>query len=227
MGFHSAVFTAAHTYGLDRTGLMYSVPGRSATILGAATGLPAKVMLDFAAPPQAVDHRDVEAQRALVAGAFEGLGWHVPSLLEAMWRAPDFSFDSAAQVVMDRYATGRVALLGDAGFGPGPGGMGTGLAVVGAYVLAGELAVAGGDHESAFAAYERRLRPYAEVCAGQARGGEGFLVPSRRSQIWMRNQTMRVLTRLPGKGLIRKLTAKAANAIDLPDYRPYGLSRTG
>ena len=48
---------------------------------------------------------------------------------------------------MDSWTRGRVALVGDAGYCPGPAvGGSTSLAVVGAYVLAGELAAAGGDH---------------------------------------------------------------------------------
>jgi 2-polyprenyl-6-methoxyphenol hydroxylase-like FAD-dependent oxidoreductase len=42
-------------------------------------------------------------------------------------------------VDIDRYHAGRVVLLGDAGYGNTLGGFGTGLAIVGAYVLAGEL----------------------------------------------------------------------------------------
>lgn len=61
---------------------------------------------------------------------------------------------------MDRWSTGRVVLVGDAGYCPSPlTGMGTSLALVGAYVLAGELARHDGDHTRAFAAYERRMRP--------------------------------------------------------------------
>ena len=41
-------------------------------------------------------------------------------------------------------------------------GAGTGLALVGAYMLAGELAAADWDPEAGFAGYEERMRSYVE-----------------------------------------------------------------
>ena len=69
----------------------------------------------------------------------------MPRLLEMMETAPDFYFDSVSQVKMDRWSEGRSVLLGDAAYCASPlSGMGTGMAVVGAYILAGELAEADG-----------------------------------------------------------------------------------
>jgi 2-polyprenyl-6-methoxyphenol hydroxylase-like FAD-dependent oxidoreductase len=78
------------------------------------------------------------------------MGWRVPELLAAMEQAPDFYFDTVSQVHLDNWSAGRVPLLGDAACAPGPGGNGTGNAVVAAYALAGELAIADGDHQAAF-----------------------------------------------------------------------------
>jgi 2-polyprenyl-6-methoxyphenol hydroxylase-like FAD-dependent oxidoreductase len=78
--------------------------------------------------------------------------------------------------------------------------MGTGLAVVSAYVLAGEPAVAAGDHHTAFARYEEELRDYAKACQKLAEGAGGFLAPSTRSKIWLRNQMFRTLPHLSWKG---------------------------
>jgi 2-polyprenyl-6-methoxyphenol hydroxylase-like FAD-dependent oxidoreductase len=78
-----------------------------------------------------------------------------------MWQATDFYFDAMAQVRMDRWFTGRVTLLGDAGYCPSPlSGQGTSLALVGAYVLADSLAGAGSDHRGGFERYERRMRDF-------------------------------------------------------------------
>ena len=73
--------------------------------------------------------------------------------------AADFYFDSVSQVRLGQWSAGRIALIGDAGYAAGPGGNGTGTAVVAAYVLAGELAAARGDYRTAFGRYERLLRP--------------------------------------------------------------------
>ena len=65
---------------------------------------------------------------------------------------------------MDRWHVGRVGLLGDAAFSASPmSGAGTGLALVGAYLLAGELACAGWDHEAGFVGYEARMRSFVEA----------------------------------------------------------------
>jgi 2-polyprenyl-6-methoxyphenol hydroxylase-like FAD-dependent oxidoreductase len=77
---------------------------------------------------------------------------------------PDFYLDQVAQVVMDRWSSGRVGLLGDAAFCASPlSGAGTGLALVGAYLLAGELAAAGWDPEAGFTGYEARMRSFVEA----------------------------------------------------------------
>ncbi|MDX6252239.1 MAG: hypothetical protein QOF10_5599 [Kribbellaceae bacterium] len=56
-----------------------------------------------------------------------------------------------SQVVVPEWSRGRVVLLGDAGYCGSPlAGHGTALSLVGAYVLAGELAVAEGNHLRAF-----------------------------------------------------------------------------
>jgi 2-polyprenyl-6-methoxyphenol hydroxylase-like FAD-dependent oxidoreductase len=120
---------------------------------------------------------------------------------------------------MDRWSAGRVALVGDAAYGPSPlSGVGTSLALVGAYALAGELAAADGEHHAAFAGYQRELRDY--VARGQrlAKGNAIGLIPRSRSQIWLRNQTIRALPYMPWRGLLAGGVQKAADAISLKEY---------
>ena len=108
-----------------------------------------------------LDHRDVDAQRAEVRRRFEGSGPFASRLLAAMSDATDFYCDELAQIVMNTWSRGRVALVGDAAHCASPmSGQGTSLALIGAYVLAGELASAGGDHRDGFANYEATLRQY-------------------------------------------------------------------
>ena len=60
-------------------------------------------------------------------------------------RTPAFYFDAITQLQMTSWSRGRVTLVGDAGYCPGPAvGGSTSLAVYGAYVLAHELASAYG-----------------------------------------------------------------------------------
>ncbi|GAA2216410.1 FAD-dependent monooxygenase [Nonomuraea monospora] len=215
LGMYGAIFSIPSTYDLDHQGVMYSTPGRCATI--ASTGTHTRAALDFASPRLTYDPRDRPQQQALVEEAFKGLGWEIPHLLSQMRKADDFYFAPAAQVVLPKYSSGRVTLLGDAGYAAGPGGMGTGLALIGAYVLAAELSKAD-NHETAFSQYESRMRPYVTTCQHQAQGADAYLVPRKKSQIWRRNQMMRLLPYMPGKSLIKRMTERAASAIDL---RPY------
>ncbi|MEV4436553.1 FAD-dependent monooxygenase [Streptomyces sp. NPDC049585] len=124
--------------------------------------------------PLAYDHRDTEQQKALMTAGLAGTGWETPRLLQAMRRAPDFFFDSMAQIHMDRWSRGRVALAGDAGYCASPlSGQGTSLALVGGYVLADELARAQGDHTVAFARYEERMRPFVALNQALALENQG------------------------------------------------------
>jgi 2-polyprenyl-6-methoxyphenol hydroxylase-like FAD-dependent oxidoreductase len=117
-----------------------------------------RVNLGFAAGPIDYDHHDVDQQRRLVREHCAKLRWEAPRLIEAMDKADDFYFDAMAQVEMERWSKGRVALVGDAGYCASPmSGQGTSLAMVGAYVLADEL---GREPAGAFDRYERRLRPF-------------------------------------------------------------------
>jgi 2-polyprenyl-6-methoxyphenol hydroxylase-like FAD-dependent oxidoreductase len=219
LGLHSAVFTTANHLGLDHTGLLHSTPGRSAGIYSARDDTEAKAVFFFASnllpeqPPP-----DVDGQKKVLAEVFADTGWEVPRLLREMWPAPDFYFDGSRQIRLDRWSAGRVVLLGDAAWAAGPGGNGTGSAIVGAYVLAGELHAAGGDHRAAFSRYEQRLRDYVAGNQKQAGGGAGFLAPGTRRAIWLRNQMFRTLPYMPWKGLVAKMAARTASAITLPNY---------
>src|SRR4051794_16891081 len=121
-------------------------------------------MLSFPSADFDVDYRDVPAQKRLLRERMAGLGWLTPRILAHLDDTPDFYLDQVAQVVMDRWSSGRVGLLGDAAFSSSPmSGGGTGLALVGAYLLAGELAAAGWDPAAGFAGYERLMRSFVEA----------------------------------------------------------------
>jgi 2-polyprenyl-6-methoxyphenol hydroxylase-like FAD-dependent oxidoreductase len=129
-------------------------------------------MFGFRAPGLEVDYRDVPGQKRLLREHMAGMGWLAPRMLDYLDIAEDFYFDQVAQVVMPSWSCRRVALLGDAAFCPSPmSGQGTGLALVGAYVLAGELATTGWDPAVGFVGYERRMRPFVE--ANQKLGRRG------------------------------------------------------
>ncbi|WP_029138099.1 FAD-dependent monooxygenase [Nakamurella lactea] len=190
-------------------GLMYNVPGRLA-LLG---GSKAPELYVFAADPLDVDRGDITAQKALLRRRYGDLGWRVPEMLARLDDADDFFFDSIARVQMDGYTKGRVALVGDSAYGNTLGGFGTGLAMVGAYVLAGELAVADGDHRVAFERYDAIMHPYAKIAR---KGNAGpFMAPKTKRRIRLRNWTF--TNRLSFR-LMMKMTDNYANDVELRDY---------
>ncbi|WP_217369912.1 FAD-dependent monooxygenase [Nonomuraea antri] len=226
LGLHCAVFTTSNFLGLDHSGQAYNTPGKLVALYSARQNTEAKAVFWFGSPALDYDRHDVGQQQRLLAEAYAGVGWQAPRLLKEMRQADDFYFDSISQVRLDSWSRGRVALLGDAAACPSPlSGMGTGLAMVGAYVLAGELADAGGDHRVAFARYEQAVREYAEGCQRSAVGVSKWMVPENRFMAWFMNQNYKVLPYLPWKGLMAKSVRKTASAISLRDYevtRPAG-----
>ncbi|MFJ8076466.1 FAD-dependent monooxygenase [Streptomyces sp. NPDC096176] len=87
-----------------------------------------------------------------------------------------------AQIRMDHWSRGRVALLGDADHCPSPlSGQGTSPTLVGAHVLAACLAQADGDHRSAYSHYEQRMRLFVTLNQALAPTVPAGLPPRRLS----------------------------------------------
>ncbi|MEY8569679.1 FAD-dependent monooxygenase [Brevibacterium linens] len=220
LGLYTAWFTAPAFVELDHWYQMYNHPGGLvASIRPGRRPSESKAALSFRARPGDavhVDRRSRDCQIALLEDRFTDVGWFTPQLLEAARSAPDFSFDAMAKVQLTRWWKGRVALIGDAAACPTPlSGLGTSVALVGAYVLAGELGD-GTDHASAFAAYDRFVRPYAES-AQKLAGGAGGYAPMTAPAIRFMQASMSWATRWPMRSFMEKQFSKSAD-IDLPDY---------
>jgi 2-polyprenyl-6-methoxyphenol hydroxylase-like FAD-dependent oxidoreductase len=164
LGMVLAFYTVPNEFGLDRWLLDYQAAGRSAGLRPIRDASKAIAMLSFPAPDFEIDYRDIDGQKRLLREQMAGLGWLTPRILGHLDDTPDFYLDQVAQVVMDHWSSGRVGLLGDAAFSSSPmSGGGTGLALVGAYLLAGELAAANWHPAVGFAGYEERMRDYVEA----------------------------------------------------------------
>src|SRR4051794_30536473 len=184
-----------------------------------------KVGLSFRSGPLAYDRTDVAAQKALVAERFAGAGWEVPRLVAAMQGAADFVLDPMAQVRLPAWSRGRVVLLGDAAWSPTPlTGLGTSLALVGAYVLARQLADA--EPAGALRRYEEVLRPYVTAAQQLPPGGVAAFAPDRALDIRVRAASMRWMTRWPVKQLLARQFAKS-DGVDLPDPDAWDRARLG
>jgi 2-polyprenyl-6-methoxyphenol hydroxylase-like FAD-dependent oxidoreductase len=170
------------------------------------------------------DHRDSLRQKALLHDAFTGMHPRVDRWLEELDRTPAFYFDAIKQLRMDRWSRRRVTLVGDAGYCPGPAvGGSTSLAVVGAYVLAGELARSGGDHLAAFAAYELAMREPVRLSRGFARAAARTIIPGSRAGVWALTRGAELVSRMPAplSRALARLNSKGVrmhDSIHVPDY---------
>jgi 2-polyprenyl-6-methoxyphenol hydroxylase-like FAD-dependent oxidoreductase len=218
LGFGIAGYTAPNHLGLDHTSIMYNEPGRGLTVGSHRLADRLHVGLVFAADDVEFHRRTPAEQRSLLGQLFGDTGWEMPRLLEALAGADDLYVDAISQIHLDRWSKGRVVLLGDAAWCAGPGGSGTGLAMMGAQVLAGELAAAGGDHETAFAKYEQRLRKPATIGQKNGKGSGNFLAPRTAAKIRSCNRAYRMVsTRVFGRVFLW-MTDRAANAVEYREY---------
>ncbi|WP_414943400.1 FAD-dependent monooxygenase [Amycolatopsis sp. cmx-11-32] len=213
-----AVFTVPNFLDLDRWQTFHMTPGKMAGLYSARKNTEARAILGFQSPELDFDRHDPEQQRKLITDRFLGQGWEVSRLVREM-ESSELYFDSMTQIRMDRFSEGRVTLVGDAGYGPSPlSGQGTSLALVGAYVLAGSLAVHQ-DHRAAFSSYEREIRPF--VLQNQALASLNQRKQTRFAQ-WKQIQSMRTLPYLPFRSRVMKAAMRplteASNALVLKDY---------
>ena len=160
---------------------------------------------------------DQRAQKAVLRERFSDGTWECARILHELDHTHELYFDRVSQIKMDRWSRGRVALVGDAAFCVSlMAGQGSALAMTAAYVLAGELAKANGDHDRAFGKYEEVLQSF--IGAKQI-GAERFaaaFAPKTRWGVFFRNQVIRTL-RIPGLGRLafgRDIT----DTLALPDY---------
>jgi 2-polyprenyl-6-methoxyphenol hydroxylase-like FAD-dependent oxidoreductase len=223
LGYYVSIFTVPNYLNLKRSGLYYGTLGKKVGIFSGKDDDEAKASFFFASQPLEYDRRDVEQQKSILREEFAQDGWEVPRLIELMNQAPDFYLDSVSQVKMDRWSKGRSVLLGDAAYCASPlSGMGTGMAVVGAYVLAGELMEAEGNPGVAFERYERLMRGFVKQCQEIADGGTDWFVPRTRFRLWLSNQMWRVLPYTPWKNMMIEVPLRIGNSVSLKDYNYSG-----
>lgn len=137
------------------------------------------------------------SQEALLRAKLADKGWEVPAMLDLMSSAENFYFDSASQIQMPSWSTGRIVLVGDAGAAPSfLAGQGSALAMIEAYTLAAELATVsanGNGYREAFARYEERLAP---LVRSKQKGAQGLglaFAPKNGFQLFVRNTVLKMM----------------------------------
>jgi 2-polyprenyl-6-methoxyphenol hydroxylase-like FAD-dependent oxidoreductase len=216
---YTAWFTAPAAPDLEDWYEMHNIPGgRVASVRPGRLPSESKAGMSFRSEPISYNRRDIDQQRDILTSRFAGAGRRVPWMLDAARQASDLAFDSLGQVHLEHWSKGRVALVGDAGYCPTPlTGLGTSLALVGAYVLAGELAAARGDHRVAFPRYEEVIRPYVSKAQELPPGGVKSYAPDTAWKIRLQAASMRSMNRWPMRQIMARQFAKAGD-ITLPTY---------
>jgi 2-polyprenyl-6-methoxyphenol hydroxylase-like FAD-dependent oxidoreductase len=195
LGYRVAAFLAEGYQPRDElVYLAYSMPGRMIARF-AMRGEKTLFLFVFTSEHMSSpDPQDESQAKTTLHQVFGNAGWECPEILRKLDAASDVYFDRASQIVMDHWSDGRVALIGDAAAAVSLlAGEGAGLAMVQAYVLAGELNRAGTNHEDAFRRYERRLRPIVEARQRSARGFATMFAPKTALGVWTRNQASKLL----------------------------------
>ncbi|MGH8879832.1 MAG: FAD-dependent monooxygenase [Stackebrandtia sp.] len=192
---HLGIFSLPNYLNLDGWQLLQHLENTTALIYPTRNPDEARAIIGFHDENLEYDYRDTASHPRLLADGFAGIGWEIPRLLEYARTADDFYFDSMAQIRMPHWTRGRIGLVGDAGYCGSPlTGQGSSLALVGGYVLAGELAAVD-DPSIGLANYEAAIREYVRL-----------------------NQSL-ATDRNPDNSPKPELVARAVDGIELADYR--------
>ncbi|HYO68371.1 MAG TPA: FAD-dependent monooxygenase [Archangium sp.] len=218
LDLYTAYFTVPRGENDGNVARWFNAPGGRSVFLRPDNLGTTRALLSLQEKPRGYEKLPEAEQKALLKAKFADAGWETPRVLAALDGAKDFYFEAIGQVKMRRWSRGRIALLGDAAYCASPiSGMGTSLALVGAYVLAGELA-RHDDHAEAFAAYERLMRPYVDQAQDVPKAGPRIAQPQTRVGIALQRAVLGLATRPVFSRIAGKLLSPPSDKIDLPDY---------
>jgi 2-polyprenyl-6-methoxyphenol hydroxylase-like FAD-dependent oxidoreductase len=179
----------------------------------------------FLADEQAYEKLSGAEQKQVLKEKLAGAGWETERIVQALDESSDVYFDKVGQVKAPHWFEGRVGMIGDAAYCPTPlTGKGTTLAMVGAYLLAGELA-SQPDHQSAFIAYEQRMRPYVEEVQKLPPGIPWIVYPKTALGVSVLNTLAGTFASQPIQKLLRLFSSDKSpdssqeEGIVLPDYQ--------
>ncbi len=200
----------------DDAYLIHGQPGRMVgrfTLRGDRT-----LFLFVFAAPETTLLTSLDRQKAMLRAIYGRDGWECPAILTELDRTDELYIENVSQIRMPAWSRGRVALVGDAAFCVSLlAGQGSALAMISAYLLAGELAAAQGRFQEAFGRYEMLLRGY---IAAKQRGAERFasvFAPKTSAGLSFRNLVIRAFA-IPG---LARLTVgrDIADTLQLPNYQ--------
>ena len=218
LGYYCASFlTANFPHREEQIYTSYAEPGRQISRY-ALRGDRTAFLPIFAREQPLAHDPDLASAKAILRDTFTQDRWiEVPEILQRLETCDDLYFDSVSQIRMPAWSKGRVTLIGDAAYCPSLlAGEGAGFALAGAYLLAGELQRANGDHVLAYRTYEQRFRPFIERKQRSAVQFAGALTPKTRLGLIVRDLVLRLTAFSPiNDWLMRRFVT---DQFELPDY---------
>ncbi|TCJ97039.1 FAD-dependent monooxygenase [Nocardia alba] len=198
---------------------MRLVPGAMFGIRPDADPSTAKAIITVRTETNPALRRDVDAQRALISKTIGDAGWHAPAILAAMDSTPDFYFDEVARVDVPELSVGRVTLIGDAGYCGSPlSGMGTAMAIVGAYILAAEVAATPDDLPGAQRRYQDKISPFLDKAKEIPGGGMAMMIPKSALLTRLAKANVRLMMSRPMRPLTKRVFFGHTEEFALPTY---------
>ncbi len=162
-------------------GTMYNEPGKMVTIFPFEKTVGTFVV--FKSSKLDWDYRNVEQHKEILKENFKSKLWRIPEILDAILDSDNLFFDEVSQIHMSTWSKGRVALAGDAAYAASfHTGMGTSLAMEGAYILAKELN-SNDSYKKAFDKYYKTYKPFTEEMQARITRGLKYLVPETEEGI--------------------------------------------
>lgn len=223
LGMYVAYLTIAREESDDQWWNWHHIPGSRAVHLRPDNVGTTRALLSFMSAVRGLEDLDRADQITILRRTFADAGGAAPRILAQLDQASMY-FDALGQVRTQNWSKGRVALLGDAAYCVSPvGGGGSSLALIGAYVLAGELSRTE-DHRAALARYETVMRPYVESAQDIRPAVLHIANPRSRAAIRVLHTGARLVASPIGRavtGLVGKRSGGvAADGLWLPEYPP-------
>lgn len=222
VGLYVSYFTIPRTATDTRWARWYNAKDARVILLRPDNEGTTRASFSFLSDPKGYEKLPPAEQKNLLRDKFANAGWEATRILNEIDKDGDVYFDAISQVIAPRWSKGRCAMTGDAAFCPSPlTGMGVSLSVVGAYILAFELA-SKADHREAFVGYEERLRPFVTKIQQLPPGVPRLAHPRSAIGISIFNTVIRLISsrfaRRVGK-LFSGGKKQDNDGISLPDYR--------
>lgn len=222
-GLYNAWYTITRTKSDTQWARWYTAPKSRVMMLRPDNHGTIRASFSFLSDDKSYLNQSDQEQKKIIQDKLKGIGWEEERLMKEINNNDDVYFDGISQVHAPRWFDGRTGMIGDAAYCPTPlTGMGTTLAMVGAYLLAGELS-RHDKHEDAFAAYEKRMRPFVEKVQKLPPGVPWLAHPKSRFGVSVVNTVASIVASRPIKAIGKIFSSNkekdvTKDDIELPKY---------